>query len=94
MKCASLAMVVLIALCGCSLLGSSKPDAMDMGGGLYSVSGTTLSGNLGSAREAAAEEASEFCGNSSRQAVIQSFQDKARGDAWGARTSSAIFYCR
>jgi hypothetical protein len=65
-----------------------------MGGGVYSVTGTTLSGNLGSAREAAAEEAHEFCGSSSQQAIIESFQDKAQGDAWGARTSSAIFYCK
>jgi hypothetical protein len=93
MKSASLA-VVLIALCGCSLLRPGRPDAVDMGGGVYSVNGTTLSGNLGSAREAAAEQANEFCGSTSRQAVIEGFQDKAHGDAWGARTSSAIFYCR
>lgn len=93
MKCASLT-VILILLCGCSLMGLSKPDAVDMGGGRYSVSGSTISGNLGSAREAAAEQAHEFCGSSSRQAVIESFQDKAHGDAWGARTSNAIFYCK
>lgn len=93
MKCSSLA-VVLIALCGCSLIGPNKPDAVAMGGGVYSVSGTTLSGNLGSAREAAAVQASEFCGSSSRQAVIEGFQDKVNGDAWGGRTSSAIFYCK
>lgn len=93
MKCASLA-VVLIALCGCSLIGPSKPDAIDLGGGVYSVSGTILSSNLGSAREAAAEQASEFCSSSSRQAVIERFQDKVNGDAWGARTSSATFYCK
>jgi hypothetical protein len=93
MKFALLA-VVLAALCSCSLMAPSRPDAVAMGGGVYSVTGTTLSGNLGSAREAAAEEAHEFCGSSSRQAIIESFQDKAQGDAWGARTSSAIFYCK
>jgi len=93
MKCASLA-VILIALCSCSLMGPSKPDAVDLGGGVYSVSGTTLSGNLGSSRDAAAEQANEFCSSSSRQAVIERFQDKANGDAWGARSSSAIFYCK
>jgi hypothetical protein len=93
MKSALLA-VVLIALGSCSLMSPSRPDAVDMGGGVYSVSGTTLSGNLGSARAAAAEEANEFCGSSSRQAVIETFQDKVNGDAWGARTSNAIFYCK
>ena len=72
----------------------SKPNAVDMGGGRYSVSGTTLSDNITSAREAAAVQANAFCGSSSRQAVIENFDDKARGDAWGARTSSAIFYCK
>ena len=93
MKCASLG-VALIALCGCSLMGPNKPDAVDMGGGVYSVSGTTNSSNLGSARAAAAVEANEFCGSSSRQAVIEGFQDKMHGDAWGGSTSSAIFYCK
>jgi hypothetical protein len=93
MKSALLA-VTLMVLCSCSLMGPSKPDAVDMGGGRYSVTGSTLSGNLGSARGAAAEQANEFCGSSSRQAVIEGFQDKAHGDAWGAPTSSAIFYCK
>jgi hypothetical protein len=93
MRSASLAVVPLL-LYGCSLLEPSKPDATDLGGGRYSVTGTTLSSNLGSAREAAAEQANAFCGSSSRQAVIQNFDDKAHGDAWGARTSSAIFYCK
>jgi hypothetical protein len=85
---------VPILLCGCSLLEPSKPDAVNLGAGRYSVTGTTLSGNLGSAREAAAAQAYAFCGSSSRQAVIENFDDKAHGDAWGARTSSAIFYCK
>jgi hypothetical protein len=84
--------VVPILLCGCSLLEPSKPDAVDLGSGRYSVTGTTLSGNLGTAHQAAAEEAVAFCGSSSRQAVIEGFADKA--DAWGSRASSAIFYCK
>jgi hypothetical protein len=90
MKYPSLA-VVLIVLCGCALMG---PHAEDMGGGRYSVTGTTFSGDQRSARQAAALQANEYCGSSSRQAVIESFADKARGDAWGAPTSSAIFYCK
>ena len=81
-------------LCGCSLWGPSRPDAVELGGGHYSVTGTTVSGNLGSAREEAAVQAGAFCGSSARQAVIENFEDKAHGDAWGARTSSAIFYCK
>jgi hypothetical protein len=72
----------------------NKPDAVDLGAGHYSVTGTTLSGNITSARQAAAVEANAFCGSSSRQAVIENFSDKAHGDAWGARASSAIFYCK
>ena len=93
MKCTSLA-VVPILLCGCSLLEPSKPNAVDMGGGRYSVIGTTLSNNITSARQAAAVQANAFCSSSSRQAVIENFDDKAHGDAWGARTSSGIFYCK
>jgi len=93
MNCAVLA-VLPILLCGCSLIQPSRPDAVDMGSGRYSVTGTTISGNLGSAHQAAAEQANAFCGSSSRQAVIEAFEDKSRGDSWGARTSSAIFYCK
>jgi hypothetical protein len=82
MTSASLA-IVLILLCGCSLVGPSKPQALDMGGGLYSVTGTTLSTNLSSARQDAAAQANAFCGSSSRQAVIENFDG-----------SSAVFYCR
>jgi len=81
-------------LCACSLMEPSKPEAVDLGGGRYSVSGTTLSGNISSARQVAAVEANAFCGSSSRQAVIESFADKRQGDAWGASTSSAVFYCK
>jgi hypothetical protein len=93
MKSAALA-VVPILLCGCSLMEPSKPDAVDLGGGRYSVSGTTLSGNISSARQVAAVQAHAFCGSSSRQAVIETFADKVHGDAWGASTSRAIFYCK
>jgi hypothetical protein len=93
MNCTVLALVPIL-LCGCSLLEPSRPDAVDLGSGRYSVTGTTLSSSLGSAHQAAAEEAVAFCGSSSRQAVIEGFEDKARGDAWGARASSAIFYCK
>lgn len=93
MKSAALG-VVSVLLCGCSLMELSRPDAVDLGGGRYSVSGTTISGNLGSARQDAAEQANAFCGSSSRQAVIESFENKKHGDAWGASTSSAIFHCK
>jgi hypothetical protein len=92
MKCAALT-VVLTVLCGCSLMGPSKPDAADLGGGHYSVSGTTLSKSISSARQEAAAQAVAFCASSSRQAVIENFDDRAR-DAWGASTSSAVFYCK
>jgi hypothetical protein len=93
MTSASLA-VVLILLCGCSLMGPSKPEAQDMGGGRYSVTGTTVSTNIRSARQDAAAQANAFCGSSSRQAVIENFDDLVHGGHWGGLTSSAVFYCR
>lgn len=83
-----------LLLCGCSLMGPSRPDALDMGGGRYSVTGTTVSSNVTSARQDAAEQANAFCALSSRQAVIQNFDDFAHGGHWGGPTSSAVFYCR
>jgi len=90
-----MALFALALLCGCSLIGASdKPDALDVGGGRYSVTGTTLSPSVGSARHDAAVRAAAFCGASSHQAVIESFVDKANGDAWGAPTTRAFFYCK
>ena len=91
MTSASLATVSLF-LCGCSLLGSNKPEALDMGGGRYSVTGTTLSSNITSAREDAAAQANEFCAHYSQHAVIiENFDEAAHG---GGPTSNAVFYCR
>ena len=93
MTTASLA-IVSILLCGCSLIGAGKPEAQDMGGGRYSVTGTTLSTNITSARQDAAEVANAFCARSSRRAVIENFDDLAHGGHSGGPTSSAVFYCR
>jgi hypothetical protein len=86
--------IVSILLCGCSLMGPSKPEALDLGGGRYSVTGTTLSTNITSARQDAAAQANAFCASSTRQAVIQNFDDFKQGGHWGGPTSSAVFYCR
>jgi hypothetical protein len=83
-----------ILLCGCSLLGSPELTAVEMGGGRYSVTGTTLSSNITSARQDAAQQANAYCAQSSRQAVIEHFDDFAQGGHWGGPTSSAVFYCR
>jgi hypothetical protein len=93
MTSASLA-AVSILLCGCSLMGPSKPEARDMGGGRYSVTGSTLSTNITSARQDAAALAHAFCARSSRQAVIENFDDFVQGGHRGGPTSSAVFYCR
>jgi hypothetical protein len=85
---------VSILLCGCSLLGPGKPEAQDMGGGRYSVTGTTLSTNITSARQDAAAAAHAFCARSSRQAVIENFDDFVQGGHSGGPTSNAVFYCR
>ena len=83
-----------ILLCGCSLMGPSKPEALDMGGGQYSVTGTTLSTNITSARQDAAARADAFCAHTSRHAVIENFDDFAPDGHLGGPTSSAVFYCR
>lgn len=93
MTSASLA-TVSILLCGCSLMGADKPQALDMGGGHYSVTGSTLSTNITSARQDAATQAHAFCARSSRQAVIENFDDFQQGGHGGGPTSSAVFYCR
>ena len=85
---------VSVLLCGCSLLGSAEPSAVEMGGGRYSVTGSTLSTNITSARRDAAEQANAFCAQSSRQAVIEHFDDFAQGGHPGGPTTSAVFYCR
>ena len=93
MTSASLAALSLL-LSGCSLLGSDRPEAQDMGGGHYSVTGTTLSTNITSARQDAAAAANAFCARSSRQAVIENFDDFVQGGHAGGPTSNAVFYCR
>jgi len=93
MTSASLA-AVSILLCGCSVLGPGNPEAQDMGGGRYSVTGTTVSTNITSARQDAAALANAFCARSSRQAVIENFDDFAHGGHSGGPSSSAVFYCR
>jgi hypothetical protein len=93
MTSASLVAVSLL-LCGCSLIEPSKPDAQEMGAGRYSVTGTTLSTNITSARQDAARAANAFCARSSRQAVIENFDDFVDGGHRGGPTSSAVFYCR
>ena len=93
MTSASLA-ALSILLCGCSLMGPGKPEALDMGGGQYSVTGTTLSSNITSARQDAAARADAFCAHSARHAVIENFDDFAHEGHAGGPTSSAVFYCR
>ena len=90
-----LALFALVLLCSCSLIGSlDHAEAVHISGARYSVTGTTVSPSVGSARQDAADRAAAFCGASSRQAVIESFADKANGDAWGGPSTSAVFYCK
>jgi hypothetical protein len=85
-----LALFALALLSGCSLIGASdNADTVRIGAGRYSVTGTTLSPSVGSARQDATDRAVAFCGASSRQAVIESFADTASRDA-----TSAVFYCK
>src|SRR5690242_18923905 len=90
MTSASLA-AVSILLCGCSLMEPNKPEALDMGGGRYSVTGATLSTNITSARQDAAAQASAFYVHFTRHAVIENYNDSAQGGHLGGPTSSAVF---
>jgi hypothetical protein len=89
-----LALAATSLLCGCSLMGLDRPEALNMGGGRYAVTGTALSSSIEVARGDAVERANEFCAASSHQAVIESFNDKVHGGTWGEPTSSAVFYCK
>ena len=93
MTSASLVAVSLL-LCGCSLMEPNNPEALDMGGGRYSVTGSTLSTNITSARQDAAAQANAFCAHSSRHAVIENFDDYVHDGHLGGPTSNAVFYCR
>ncbi|MBV8144510.1 MAG: hypothetical protein JO184_05830 [Gammaproteobacteria bacterium] len=85
-----LALITLALLSSCSLIeASDKAEAVDIGGGRYSVTGTTLSPYVVSARRDATDRAVAFCQTSSRQVVIESFADNTSGDA-----TSAVFYCK
>jgi hypothetical protein len=80
---------VLIALLG----GCTHLQVQDMGNGQHSLSATAPSGGFDGSREAAIQDANDFCNRSGQQAVIDGFFDKSALGPLGEHTSSIIFRC-
>ena len=80
-------MICLLLLSACA--GQAVSDA---GAGRYSVTATSAHGVV-AARESAVKLANKYCGRSSQQAVIESFDDVRLGGVIGDPTSSVVFRC-
>ena len=65
----------------------------DMGGGQHSLTATASSGGYYGSREAAVQEANDYCSRSGQRAVTAGFYDKAEIGAHGEHTTSIIFTC-
>lgn len=75
-----------IACLGALLLAGCSHHIIDMGGGRYSISDTSVHG-AAAAREGAAESASDYCATLKKKPDIESFQDDGS-------SSSAVFRCQ
>jgi hypothetical protein len=64
----------------------------DAGAGRYSITATSAHGVV-AARERAVALANKYCGRSSQQAVVESFDDVRLGGVIGDPTSSVVFRC-
>jgi hypothetical protein len=83
-----LAAAALAALAGCTHL-----PVQDLGHGRYSLTATAASGGFYGSREAAVEEANEFCRRHGEAAVTDGFYDKSELGPEGEHTSSILFRC-
>ena len=80
-------MVCLLMLSACAGQAVS-----DVGAGRYSVTATSAQGVV-AARDRAVKVANKYCGRSSQQAVVESFDDLRLGGVVGDPTSSIVFRC-
>jgi hypothetical protein len=79
-------------LCVLMLSACAGQAVRDVGAGRYSVTATSTHGVV-AARERAVKLASRYCGRSSQQAVVESFDDVRLGGVIGDPTSSLVFRC-
>ena len=86
MRCLMLCLLML-SVCACA--GQAVSDA---GPGRYSVTATSTHGVV-AARERAVKLANRYCGRSSQQAVVESFDDVRLGGVIGDPTSNLVFRC-
>ena len=81
--------LLTLSVCACACAGE---PVSDVGAGRYSVTATSTHGVV-AARERAVKLANRYCGRSSQQAVVESFDDVRLGGVIGDPTSSLVFRC-
>ena len=82
-------MLCLLMLSVCACAGQAVSD---VGAGRYSVTATSTHGVV-AARDRAVKVANRYCGRSSQQAVVESFDDLRLGGVIGDPTSNLVFRC-
>ena len=81
-----------LTLCLLMLSACAGQAVSDVGAGRYSVTATSTHGVV-AARERAVKLANQYCGRSSQQAVVESFEDVRLGGVVGDPTSNLVFRC-
>jgi hypothetical protein len=76
-----------------AVVGCQPVHVADMGSGQHSLTAVAPSGGYDGSREAAVEEANDFCHRSHQRVVIDGFYDKPELGRQGEHTSSIIFKC-
>jgi hypothetical protein len=84
--------LVLCAACAAAA-ACTHLDVQDLGHGRYSLTSTAPSGGFYGSREAAVEQANEFCRRHGEAAVTDGFYDKSGAGPEGEHTSSIFFRC-
>jgi len=87
------ALPVALATALAVLAACTHLDVQDLGHGRYALTATAPSGGLYGSREAAVEEANEFCRRHGEAAVTDGFYDKSGAGPEGEHTSSIFFRC-
>jgi hypothetical protein len=85
--------VLLVAAALAAPAGCTHLAVQDLGHGRYSLTATAASGGFYGSREAAVEEANEFCRRHGEAAVTDGFYDKSGIGPAGEHTSSILFRC-
>ena len=86
-------LVPLTSLALAVIAGCAHLDVQDLGQGRYSLTASAPSGGFYGSREAAVEQANEFCRRQGEAAVTDGFYDKSELGPQGERTTSILFRC-